>query len=50
MPRATICALQTTKDELMMGGNKCHLVPIGKDFIKKGALAFKSYTMRQEEE
>lgn len=47
---SSISALQSTKDGLKKFDNKCHLVPITKDFINKGSRAYKSYTERIEEE
>ena len=50
LSQASINALQTTKDGLKQYDNKCHLVPISREFIKKGAIAYKSYMERIEEE
>lgn len=47
--QASISALQTTKDGLKHYDKKCHLVPITKVFINKGAKAYKSYVARIEE-
>lgn len=47
---ASISAIESTKDGLKSYGNKCHSVPITKEFLIKGRNAHKNYHMRLEEE